>query len=183
MGNLGSVAGAGHRRLQRGRGWGLPRATAKRLITPPGSVTPDKEERVGGTEGRAGGREGGGKDWVRRREAGAQGRGEAPALLWRSRLISPRAGTVLDVTASRFGARLPSRASPHYRRHISPPTPAPLPLGLVPAPPSHPGRLGPLRTSHTAHRRQPPSSRARALAPPPTGAHVTARPRPGLSVT
>lgn len=126
----------------------------------------------GGTEGSAGGERGGREgDWVKRREAGAEGRTEAPAPLLEKSPQIPRArGNRLDVTASRLGARPPSRASPRHRRHIAPPTPAPLPLGFDPAPQSHPGRLGPLRTSHTAHRRQPPSSRARAPAPPPNAA-------------
>lgn len=126
----------------------------------------------GGTEGSAGGERGGReRDWVKRREAGVEGRTEAPAPLLEKSPQIPRArGDRLDVTASRLGARPPSLASPRHRRPISPPTPAPLPLVFDPAPQSHPGRLGPLRTSHTAHRRQPPSSRARAPAPPPNAA-------------
>lgn len=66
-----------------GGGWGLPRATAKRPVAPRGSVTPDEEARGAGRGGegrgaeeRARGERGGREsDWVRRREAGAEGRG------------------------------------------------------------------------------------------------------------
>lgn len=53
-----------------------------------------------------------------------------------------------------------------------------LPPCSHPAPHGHPRRRAPLRTSHTAHRRQPPSSRARPSPAPVRRAHVTPH-RPG----
>lgn len=97
---------------------------------------------------------------------GAARRAEAPAPFSEKSPRIPTRGDRLDVTASRLGARSPGRASPRSRRHMSLPAPAPFPLGLEPTPHGRPGRLGPLRTSHTARRRQPPSS-APARARPP----------------
>lgn len=72
------------------RGGGSPRATAKRPVAPRGSVTPDKEARGGGGEERGRKAKRLDEETGGRREA----RGEAPAPSWRSRLGSPRAGTV-----------------------------------------------------------------------------------------
>lgn len=111
-----------------GTGWGLPRATAKLPVAPRGSVTPDRKRGEGG-RGRRGTRrrERGGKEKgrVRRREAGASGRGEAPAPLSQKSPHIPARGDRLAVTASRPGARTPSRPSSCHCRHISPSTPAP----------------------------------------------------------
>lgn len=144
-----------------------------------GGVTPDEKarrRRAGGPRDapRGAGRA---RAWVRSPEAGAEGRTEAPAPFLEKSPQIPARGDRLDVTVSRLGARAPSRSSPRHRRHSAPPTPARFPLGFEPTPHSHPSRIGPLRTSHRARRRQPPSSRARArLSPAPKGrAHVTAR--------
>lgn len=96
-------------------------------------------------------------------------KGELPA---RSKsVLSPASGNGLDLTASPESIRPPSPGSS-------------LPLPLSPGPNSRPAptprltatpdpRRAPFRTSHTAHRRQPPSSRARPSPAPIRYAHVT----------
>jgi hypothetical protein len=90
-------------------------------------------------------------------------------------VLSPASGNGLDLTASPASVRPPSRGSS-------------LPLRLSPGPNSRPAPSprftatpcrAPLRTSHTAHQRQPPSSRARPSPAPMRRTHVTGILQPG----
>jgi hypothetical protein len=148
------------RRRTRKRGWGGRRGTRRRE-TEGRKMDPGKE-----TRGQA-----------------LRGRGQQSAHCWRSAFRSARAGTVWSITVSRLGARPPSRDSSSHRHCIPLPTLVGLPFSFQPDPHRHLCRLGPLLTSHTARRRPPPSSRARAhLGPAPRRcAHVTIHRAPPLA--
>lgn len=173
MGEPGSAPEA-----QPGRGCGLPRATAKRPAAPLGSVPPDKEARWG----RAGGESEWKRNWVRRRETGAEGRTAALTLLLEKSPPIPVRGDRLDLNCLPSARPSPSQASPRHRRHISSPNPARLSLGMDPAPHSHPRKTRP-----APHLTYDPSGSAaifeRARAPSPAhkrGAHVTSPPDGGF---
>lgn len=165
--------------VARGASGGSPGAAAPRSAPPRlgRSVTPDGEARRRGAprgEGRKGETPAEGSGG-RRRE---KGRGTGP-LPGREVASDPRDARARG-GGEPFGRnRLPSRR-PSTQAGPGPAAAAAVsrapysrPVSARPRAPASqppPGRLGPLRTSHTARRRPPPSSRARARA--------RARPRP-----
>lgn len=113
---------------------------------------------------------------MRRREAGASERGQAPAPLSQKSPHIPARGDRLAVTASRPGARTPSRPSSCHCRHISPSTPAPACAWFGPRAsviPADSARSAP--HTRTAGGSRHLRARARPSPAPRRHAHVTAR--------
>lgn len=154
---------------QPGRGCGLPRATAKRPAAPLGSVPPDKEARWG----RAGGESEWKRNWVRRRETGAEGRTAALTLLLEKSPPIPVRGDRLDLNCLRLRVRPRARLRPATAATYRPQIPPGFRWAWTRRLTATPARLGPLRTSHTTHQGPPPSSSARARPAPPTDAAPT----------
>lgn len=170
---------AGHWRLRRRPGGGSPRATAKRPVAPRGSVTPDRKRGDGGRGAPRDAPPGEGREEGPGEETGGRrlGKGGGTGPPFTEVASYPRArGDRLAVTASRPGARTPSRLSPCHCRHISPSTPAPACAWLEPRAsviPADSARSAP--HTRTASGSRHLRARARPSPAPRRHAHVTAR--------
>ena len=97
-----------------------PRATAKRPVAPRGSVTPDRKRGDGGRGAPRDAPPGEGREEGRGEETGGRrlGKEGGTGLPFTEVPHIPARGDRLAVTASRPGARTPSRPSPCHCRRI-----------------------------------------------------------------